>query len=251
MAKRIHFSEEEIFRDRLAYLGTLAGGLAHEVRSPLNSIHLNVELLERTGCSSDKEDVFRKRIGRIKDEVQSLQQTLTEFLQFARPPQIERLATSVPDFIYDVIEFVEPEITQHKIRISYCGEEHAYPILIDRRQMGQVLLNLIFNARDSICEKGGSQIIIRSSEEEYHVKIEVEDDGSGIDEDIMPKLFDAFFTTKSKGTGLGLGIAKRIVYEHGGDLSVKSPVSNSRGCIFTIRLPKEKLLKDASEEVKP
>ena len=247
MAKRVHLSEEDILKDRLVYVGTLAGGLAHEVRSPLNSIHLNVELLEMAGCKLEGEDeqLFFRRIKRIKDEVANLQKTLTEFLQFAKPPGVQRLATSIKDFLYDVIEFVQPELISEGVRLKIeCGQ-HDYPILIDRRQMGQVLMNLLFNARDAVLEAGGGHIALRTFEEESHVRMEIEDDGQGIDEETLPKIFDAFYTTKEKGTGLGLGIAKRIVYEHGGTMDVRTPVVDGRGSCFIIRLPKEKLLTHA------
>lgn len=242
MAKRV-LSEEEIIKDRLAYMGTLAGGLAHEVRSPLNSIHLNVELLERSGChpeSEADEKKFNKRISRIKGEVDNLQKILTEFLQFARPPGVKRLATDIKDYLYDVVEFIEPELTAGQVKVRFEIADHDYPVLIDRRQMEQVLQNLIFNARDAM--ENGGLIKIKTSEDEYHILIEIEDDGPGIDPELQEKVFDAFYTTKEHGTGLGLGICRRIVSEHQGVLAMESPVKNGRGTCFLLSLPKEKLL---------
>jgi len=248
MAKRV-LSEEEIIKDRLAYLGTMAGGLAHEVRSPLNSIHMNVELLERDGCLSGEpelEQKFKKRIARIKDEVTNLQKTLTEFLQFARPPGVKRLATDIRDFIHDVIEFIGEELSRSNIKIRFDIAEHSYPVLIDRRQMEQVLQNLIFNARDAM--DGDGVILISTKEDDKNIFIDIEDNGPGIPEENKSRIYDAFFTTKSKGTGLGLGITRRIVDEHQGQLQCISPVKNGRGACFRIVLPKEKLLKGVAEE---
>ena len=248
MAKRV-LSEEEIVKDRLAYLGTMAGGLAHEVRSPLNSIHMNVELLERDGSQSgdsEKEQKFKKRISRIKDEVSNLQKTLTEFLQFARPPGVKRLATDIRDFIHDVIEFIQEELNRANVKVKFDIGEHNYPVLIDRRQMEQVLQNLIFNARDAM--KEGGIIQISTAEDDMNIFIDIEDNGPGISEENLEKIYDAFFTTKTKGTGLGLGITRRIVDEHQGQLQVNSPVKNGTGTCFKIILPKEKLLKHAEEE---
>lgn len=241
MAKRV-LSEEEIVKDRLAYMGTLAGGLAHEVRSPLNSIHLNIELLERSGCRLDDEgeEKFQKRIGRIKEEVSNLQKTLTEFLQFARPPGVKRLATDIQDYIHDVVEFITPELEKEHISVKFKISEHSYPVLIDRRQMEQVIQNIIFNARDAM-EKGG-YITISTHEDDNNIMIRIEDEGPGIDEELKEKIFSAFFTTKKKGTGLGLGIAKRIVNEHNGNLTLVSPIKDGKGSSFQITLPKEKLL---------
>lgn len=252
MAKRV-LSEEEIVKERLAYLGTMAGGLAHELRSPLNSIHLNIELLERSGCEAQGEkDVerFNKRVTRIKHEVTSLQKILTEYLQFARPPGVKRLATDVRDYLYDVVEFIEPELDNTSVRVKLEVTEHDYPVLLDRRQMEQVLQNLIFNARDAMDE--GGTITIRTSEDDNDIRIELEDTGPGIPLEDQDRIFEAFFTTKKTGTGLGLGISRRIVQEHSGLLLMESPIKQQRGTRFTIVLPKEKLLKHADmEEVEP
>ena len=242
MAKRV-LSEEEIVKDRLAYMGTLAGGLAHEVRSPLNSIHLNVELLERSGChpeTQEDEQKFHKRISRIKGEVDNLQKILTEFLQFARPPGVKRLATNIRDYLYDVVEFIDPELKVSGVKVKLEIADHDYPVLMDRRQVEQVLQNLIFNARDAV-ERGGV-VKIRTCEEEYHIHIEIEDDGPGIQLEDQERVFDAFYTTKEHGTGLGLGICRRIISEHQGRLWFESPVKNGKGTRFVISLPKEKLL---------
>jgi signal transduction histidine kinase len=251
MAKRV-LSEEELIKDRLAYMGTLAGGLAHEVRSPLNSIHLNVELLERSGChpeSQDEEKKFNKRISRIKGEVDNLQKILTEFLQFARPPGVKRLATDVKDFLYDVVEFIDPELSESSVKVKFEIGEHDYPVLIDRRQMEQVLQNLIFNARDAMLE--GGTIKIKTDEDLHQIHIQLEDDGPGIELDEQERVFDAFFTTKEHGTGLGLGICRRIVSEHQGTLLLESPIRQGQGTRFIISLPKEKLLAHPAEQVVP
>lgn len=247
MPKRF-LTEEEILKDRLAYMGTLAGGLAHEVRSPLNSIHLNVELLERDSKSFEGEgkEKFQKRIKRIKEEVHHLQKTLTEFLQFARPPGVKRLATDLKDFMYDVVEFIQPELDKAGVKVKFDISDHKYPVLIDQSQMEQVMQNLIFNARDAMPE--GGVIKIKTSEENDWINISIEDEGHGIDPDLQPNVFEAFYTSKENGTGLGLGIARRIVIEHNGKMNLVSPVKNSKGTEFIIQLPKEKLLKVANGE---
>jgi len=248
VAKRV-LSEEEIVKERLAYLGTMAGGLAHEVRSPLNSIHLNIELIERAGCrpsTPEEEAKFFKRVGRVKEEVSSLQKILTEFLQFARPPGVQRLATDIRDFIHDVVEFIQPELEAEDIKVRFDIAEHEYPILVDRRQMEQVINNILFNARDAMGR--GGVITLRTQEEGHSVIIEVEDEGPGIAPEDHEKIFEAFYTTKETGTGLGLGISRRIVQEHGGRLTLRSPVKQGRGTVFRIFLPKEKLLSSSVME---
>jgi K+-sensing histidine kinase KdpD len=112
--------------------------------------------------------------------------------------------------------------------------------------MEQVLQNIIFNARDAM---GSGNIWIRTREDEFYVVIEIEDEGPGIPVDEQEKVFNAFYTTKDHGTGLGLGICRRIVVEHQGKLKLNSPVRNGKGTCFTLSLPKEKLLGDPTVEL--
>jgi two-component system NtrC family sensor kinase len=146
-----------------------------------------------------------------------------------------------------VVEFIQEELSRANVKVRFDISEHDYPVLIDRRQMEQVLQNLIFNARDAM-EEGGT-IQIRTGEDDKCIYIDIEDSGPGILLENQAKVFDAFFTTKTKGTGLGLGITRRIIDEHQGQLQFSSPVKNGNGTCFRITLPKEKLLKHAEEEM--
>lgn len=230
-------------------MGTLTGGLAHEVRSPLSALKTNIELIERAGCKleGEAEKKFYRRVARIKEEVTNLQKTLTEFLQFAGPSGIHLMATDIPSYLQDLVEFLAPELEQSKVKLHMELDEHNYPVLMDRRQMRQVIQNLVFNARDAIGREGGN-VWIRSHDAETQVMIEIEDDGPGIPHDILDKIYQPFFTTKPNGTGLGLGIASRIVYEHNGVIDILSPVKNDKGSRFTLIMPKEKLLERTGEE---
>ena len=159
-----------------------------------------------------------------------MQNTLTEFLQFARPPGVKRLATDIRDYIHDVIEFIHEELSRSNVTVKFDIAEHDYPVLIDRRQMEQVLHNLIFNARDAM--DGEGTITITTGEDDMNILIDIEDNGPGIEPEDQEKVFDAFFTTKAKGTGLGLGITKRIVDEHNGQLQFTSPCKKWSGNLF-------------------
>ena len=225
---------------RLAYIGTLASGLAHEIRSPLNSIVLNADLLAEELGRLEGEGVraFAERIARIRTEAGHLRETLDEFLTFARPPKMEPLPTDVNEYLENVIEFAEPECAERDIRIVREFGEEIYPVLLDAGQFRQVILNLLANAREAIGEHG--EIRLATREEGGTVEIRISDNGGGVPEAVTARIFDVFFTTREKGTGLGLGIARRITEEHGGRLYLEN--RPDRGATFVVRLPRGKFL---------
>jgi two-component system, NtrC family, sensor kinase len=235
---KIKIDREQIIRDRLAYIGTLAGGLAHEIRNPLNSILLNIDLLleDAAKVKGDLGKKFRTRAQRIRDETGNLQKTLEEFLAFARPPKMELIATDLEEFIHDTVDFAAEECRRRNIKFKFDCEPDMYPVLIDRRQFGQLLLNLILNAKDAIGKDG--VIEIRTRELEREVEIRVRDSGCGIPPEEREKIFEAFFTTKEAGTGLGLAIASRIAREHGGAIFLEPEHDHAKGAEFVVRLPK-------------
>lgn len=226
---------------RLAYIGTLASGLAHEIRSPLNAIRLNLdllkELLPQLGAGSREE--FAARLNLVEGEVVGLQELLTEFLAFARPPKMQLLATDLNELVSQVVELVEPECRQAHIEIVKDFQQDLYPVALDQHQFGRgVLLNLLTNAREQIGEHG--TIRLRTRETPEHVEVCVEDNGGGVKPEHEPKIFELFFSTKEHGTGLGLSIARRIVQEHGGELLLQN--HSGQGATFVVRMPKSKIL---------
>ncbi len=246
--KQIERDANEEAQARLAYIGTLASGLAHEIRTPLSSIVMNAGLLaEDAGkLPADMREEVSRRAERIRFEADALRETLDEFLAFARPPRMNPVSTKLGSWIEEMIEFVEPECIERDIRIERDFQEGLYPVLIDQGQFGQVVLNLITNARDAIAEHGVVSISV--AEESQSVVLAISDDGGGIAPEAESRVFDVFFTTKEAGSGLGLGIAKRIVREHGGTIDLEN--SPGRGARFVIRLPKGKFLeyKDENHE---
>ncbi len=237
--KNIKIDREKMIRDRLAYIGTLAGGLAHEVRNPLNSIMLNTDMLmDQTGeLPGEKAEKFRKRLSRIHQETKNLQNIVSEFLTFARPPRVELTPTDINDFFYDTIEFLREECDKKNIQIHFHFQKEMYPVLVDQKQFGQVIFNLIQNAADAIGKDGHIDVFTRDLEQN-ELELRIEDSGPGVSSELRDKIFDVFFTTKDKGTGLGLGIASRIVSEHGGRIFLDAPEEPNRNTAFVIRLPR-------------
>jgi signal transduction histidine kinase len=223
-------------QERLAYIGTLASGLAHEIRNPLNSIKLNVELIESELSAAEQCDpaALKKRLGRIHSEADQLAAILNEFLAFARPPKMELLVTDLNQYLEDLLEFFEPECRKAGIALKRDFARELYPVRIDPAQFKNVVLNLLINAREAVGEQG--EITVSTRELDNEVQIRIADNGDGVKGGDEERVFEVFYSTKERGTGLGLAIARRIVEEHGGRLFLEN--RPGRGATFVIRLPK-------------
>ena len=233
-------SREEL-ASRMAYIGSLASGLAHEIRSPLNGIKLNLDLLREDieAVVPEKRAEFRKRLDLIAHEVGGLQNLLTEFLSFAKPPSMEMLPTDVNQLLLDSAQFIAPACKQRHVQLVTDFQKELYPVALDQNQFGRgVILNLLTNAMEKIGQQG--TIVLRTRETSDYVEIQVEDNGGGVPSEDEPKIFELFFSTKEHGTGLGLAIARRIVQEHGGELTLEN--RPGQGATFVIHLPKSKIL---------
>jgi signal transduction histidine kinase len=239
--KQLEREARDELASRLAYIGTLATGLAHEIRSPLNAIKLNLDLLKEDlkAVEESRREDFGKRLSIITREVDGLQQLLTEFLAFAKPPQLELLPTDLNRLLQDLELFVAPTCRQKHIQIVTEFQKELYPVALDQHQFGRgVVLNLLTNAMEQIGEHG--TLTLRTRELPDHVEVQVEDNGGGVTAENEPHIFELFFSTKEHGTGLGLAIARRIVQEHGGELELEN--HPGQGAKFIIRLPKSKIL---------
>jgi signal transduction histidine kinase len=241
--------EERLRQERLAYVGTLASGLAHEIRTPLNAIQMNIDLLaeELDAVTPDRRETFAKRVDRIGREARDLKRTLDAFLQFARPPKLQSTPLDIEMFLSELIEFFEPEAVKHQVAIVKEFQKGLYPVPIDPQQFGQVVLNLLTNAREAIESHG--VIVVRASQTDSSVEIEIEDDGGGVKPDNEGQIFEIFFSTKEHGTGLGLGIARRIVEEHGGTLTLEN--HPGKGACFVVSLPRVKILEFVQDAIVP
>ena len=225
----------------MAYVGTLASGLAHEIRSPLAAIKMNLELLKEDleEIDQQKHGDFSRRLTLVTREVDGLENLLTEFLTFAKPPRLELLPTDLNQLLMEMVQFVEPACEQRHIRIKSDFHKELYPITLDQRQFGRgVILNLLTNAMEQIQEQGTITLYTRETPD--CVEVAVEDDGGGVSTDNEARIFEVFFSTKEHGSGLGLAIARRIVQEHGGELVLQN--RPDVGATFVVRLPKSKIL---------
>ncbi len=219
--------------ERLAAVGTLAAGLAHEVRNPLNSAQLQIDLLERRlarGAVSTESILSTSRI--LRDELGRLERLVSDFLAFAQPRPLEMSVLPANDVVSAVVELVRPEVADHELLFTVSLDPYAGRFEGDPARLRQVLLNLVRNAIEASPPGGMLSLCTHRPDERGNVVIEVKDTGAGIPEDAP--IFDAFYTTKEGGTGLGLSIVHRIVTDHGGTISFESVPGQTR---FLLSLP--------------
>ncbi len=223
----------EIARNqRLASVGRLAAGVAHEIRNPLSSIKgLATYFKERYQDKLDDQQIANIMI----QEVDRLNRVVGQLLDFARPIKISKKPISMQALIEDSLKLVERQASEKNIKIETRFPSQMDPVSVDPDRINQVLLNLYLNAIDSMDEGGRLAIRIPNSEQKHNTEIKIIDDGNGISQEDLAHIFDPYFTTKATGTGLGLAIVHNIVDAHGGKVMVES--HPGRGTTFTIRLP--------------
>jgi len=224
-------------REKLASLGVLAAGVAHEIRNPLTAIKARLFTQKKAlarGTPAYTDGEF------IAQEISRLERIVRDFLSCARPAPLQRETISSSELFSQVRELLEQQLKENAIDLTVePGAE--MPIEVDSQQVRQVLINLVQNAADSIGENGHiklrsrSEKIALSERVRQAVVLEVEDDGKGIPADVQQRLFDPFYSTKANGTGLGLSIAARIAEQHGGVLQYQTQLN--RGTTFGIILP--------------
>lgn len=233
--KTKNLEKRAINSERLAFIGTLAGGLAHEIKNPLSTLNIYLQLLQEelesmTGANS-KRVYMKTQI--LQKEVQRLEQILNDFLRFARGQKLELKDHDMNEILDEVADFVTPEIKQKKILILKSYDADLPQCRLDSNLIKQAILNIIINAEQAM--ENGGELMIRTSKDKKYIQIDITDTGPGIPKDIIDKIFQVYFSTKKTGTGLGLPTAKRIIEDHRGTISVQS--EEGKGTNFSIRLP--------------
>lgn len=217
--------------ERLAELGTLASGMAHEIGTPMNVILGRAEyLLQRAA-----DDGMKKGLTTIITQVERITKVMNQLLAFARRRTPERRAVDLAKIVEDSLEMFQERIAQSRITVDTTIESSLPFVHADQDQLIQVLINLVMNSLHAMPE--GGRLRLGLAREGDYVRLEVADTGHGMPEETRAKVFDPFFTTKDfgKGTGLGLTVVKGIIEEHGGTITLESAVE--KGTTFTIRLP--------------
>lgn len=223
--------------EKLSTMGELAAVLAHEIKNPMNSIIINLEVLRPTlGAISeeDKKEKAQKYLGVIEGEIKRLEKVITSFLDLATPAPSESSRVRLNEIVEQVLDLLRLELEKNGIS-NNLDLDSTLPIFFGScDQIKQALLNLILNAVQAMPD--GGELKIQTSHNDKTVRVVVSDTGSGIEEHILSKIFSPYFTTKKKGSGLGLAIVRRILREHGGYVDVSSELG--KGTSFELVFPK-------------
>jgi two-component system sensor histidine kinase HydH len=228
--------QDEIRRkEKLAAIGGLAAGVAHEIRNPLSSIKGIASYFK---SKYDKNSDDQEAAGVMIQEVDRLNRVISELLEFARPTKLNLKSTDVNDLLEHSVRLIQQEAATKGITIKLNLSQKQLVADMDSDRFSQCLLNLYLNALQAM-DTGGRLTIENSLTEERLIKIEIKDTGSGISSEDLNKIFDPYFTTKTKGTGLGLAIVHNIVDAHNGQIKVRSVAG--QGTTFTIIIPVKKI----------
>ena len=220
--------------ERLAELGSLTGGLAHEIKNPLSTVQLNLQLLqEDLDPQHPSYPRLKNRLSTVHREAGRLREILDDFLRYAGRIELDRKPVDLNRMLEELVDFFTPQAQAHRVQLRL--RKHATPVIaqVDERMLKQAVLNLMLNAVQAMT--GGGELILSVAPRGRDAVIDVIDTGPGIPPDAISQIFQAYYTTKKSGTGIGLAMTKRIVEEHGGRIDVRSEVG--KGSDFSIVLP--------------
>jgi len=218
--------------DKLASLGRLSAGIAHEIRNPLGSIQGAVEILGQNIGDGDPRSEFAQI---AKQEVSRLEKLTGEILQFSKPAPPKRLRVQWSEIIDAAARLVSDQAIRQGVKVTSNINMSEAPILVDPEQVKQVLINILINAIQA--QPGGGSIKIHAYSEEGYSTVSIQDNGPGIKPDQLDSVFDPFYTNKRQGTGLGLSISFQLVINNGGRIWVQS--EPDQGACFYVSFPVE------------
>jgi signal transduction histidine kinase len=224
--------ERRIQSDRLTAMQTLSSGLAHEVRNPLNAARLQLELLERRLRRSNDDPKLVEPIELANHEIERLTALLNDFLSFARPPELHIHEQDVVEVCKHVIELERPLAERRRVHLAL---NNALPFVaqVDSGKLHQIVQNLVRNGLEATTPGGHVEVAVTSGSPTFHIR--VSDDGPGIPADVLPRIYEPFFSTKDTGTGMGMAIVHSLVTMHGGTIDI---ATSQRGTEFNVELPR-------------
>jgi two-component system, sporulation sensor kinase E len=243
--------QEVVFKEKMAALGETSSGLAHELRNSMGAVLGFAKLLKKKGADPLS---TREIVDGILNEAMSMESLIQRFLTFARPFDLNMERVNLKNVVDECIKNLEEKLMQNKIEVELKSQPDLLPIPGDRLLLRQSFQNLIQNSIEAMPNGGQLSIDLREAEA-YHkgrfIKVEISDTGCGIEEESLEKIFDPFFTSKERGTGLGLSLVKKIISLHNGRIELES--QTGKGTIFRIYLPlklKSDLTETETEEQK-
>ena len=238
IAERKRLEKAKLQAERLAAVGTTAAQVAHEVRNPLGSITLNLDLIQKevdhlAATSTHPPTEGRELVNEMRTEVHRIQHVIDDYLQFARLPKAQRHPLNVNDLLEQKLAFMHSAVAEAQVKLMTTFDPTLTTVNADAEQLWQVVLNLIRNSLDAMPH--GGVLTITTQRRANELLLRVADTGEGMSEEQTRQVFIPFFSTKKERTGLGLALAQQIVSEHGGHIECES--RRGRGSTFTIFLP--------------
>jgi len=220
--------------ERLAELGTLTSGLAHEIKNPLSTVQLNLQLLSE---DLDPRDVNQHRVIHrlqvVQRETSRLREILDDFLRYAGKMELDRKPTDLNDLLEELVDFFAPQAQLQKVQLRLRREDGPLLANVDAKFVKQAVLNLMLNGVQAMPD--GGELILSARIEDSFARIDIIDTGGGVPPEALKNIFLAYYSTKRGGTGLGLAITQRIAREHGGALKVET--EPGKGSDFYLLLP--------------
>jgi signal transduction histidine kinase len=238
MAERRRLEQAKLQAERLAVVGTMAAEVAHEVRNPLASITLNLDLIQKeiSKLAAGREEPTGEGIvlvGEMREEVRRIRRVIDDYLQFARLPKPQPKPEALNDVLEQKLAFISGECVRAKVKLLTHFDPALKIVNVDASQLWQALLNLIRNSLEAMPE--GGELTVGTWRDRKQLRLRVTDTGKGMTAAQLDQVFKPFFTTKNTGTGLGLTLVQQIATEHGGHVECKS--TPGQGTTFTIVLP--------------
>lgn len=240
IVERLQQREKESLRNqKLAAIGQLAAGLAHELRNPLMPMKM---LVQKALSRPDSPSMTPRQLEVMDEEIRRMEGLIQEILDFARPQPLERKPVSVSSVIKQALDLISARASLQDVTLTFHPPDYQIEVSADPTRLRQVLLNLFINSLDAQADGGEIEVTLRESvsstkgDSQRWVTIEVLDRGTGISADLHPRIFEPFVSTKETGTGLGLPISQRIVHDHGGTVDAFNRPEG--GASFQIRLPR-------------
>jgi signal transduction histidine kinase len=230
--------ELEVSR-RLAAIGRLTANVGHEVKNPINAMVVHLELLRgKLAAEVFDRTSAQRHVEILSDEMHRLDRVVETLADFSRPMDLDLREQDLQRVIDQTLELAGAELREHGVRIEMESPQTPIQVRVDAELMRQALLNLLLNAMQAMPSGGVVRVSVRR--DQRVAVVEVTDTGSGIPDAVLPRIFDLYFTTKAKGSGIGLAMTYRILQLHGGTLTVRSdadPASPERGTTFTLHIP--------------
>ena len=221
--------------ERLAELGTLTGGLAHEIKNPLSTVQLNLQLLgEDLDPANPAYPRLSSRLKTVQKETARLRDTVDDFLRYAGRMELVKQPVDLNNLLEELVDFFSPQAQLQRVQLRLRRADGNLVAPVDERLLKQAILNLLINGLQAMPEAGG-EIILSARRQDGRALLEVIDTGRGMDADTVKRIFDAYYSTKRSGTGLGLAIARRVIREHGGEIKVRS--EPGKGSAFEMWIP--------------